>query len=30
MQLIIWWDSLSMIERRVASNKEQLVQVIGS
>jgi hypothetical protein len=24
---MIWWDSLSMIEKRVASNKEQLVLV---
>ena len=24
-QLLIWWDSLSMIEKRVAVNKEQLV-----
>ncbi len=27
IQLIIWWDSLSMIEKRVASNKEQLVMI---
>jgi SMODS and SLOG-associating 2TM effector domain 1 len=25
-QLIIWWDSLSMIEKRVPANKEFLVQ----
>ena len=25
-QLIIWWDSLNMIEKRVSSNKEYLVQ----
>ena len=24
---MIWWDSLSMIEKRVASNKEELVLV---
>jgi hypothetical protein len=27
LQLMIWWDSLSMIEKRVASNKEELVLV---
>jgi hypothetical protein len=26
-QLLIWWDSLSMIEKRVPANKEYLVQV---
>ena len=26
-QLLIWWDSLSMIEKRVSANKEYLVQV---
>ena len=25
-QLVIWWDSLNMIEKRVSSNKEYLVQ----
>ena len=29
-QLMVWWDSLSMIEKRVPSNKENLVQVTES
>jgi len=29
-QLLIWWDSLSMIEKRVAQNKEFLVQTTES
>lgn len=30
LQLLIWWDSLSMIEKRVAANKEFLVQTTES
>jgi hypothetical protein len=28
-QLVIWWDALSMIEKRVGANKEFLVSVCG-
>lgn len=26
-QLVVWWDSLNMIEKRVSTNKEYLVQI---
>ena len=28
-QLVIWWDALSMIEKRVGANKEFMVKVFG-